>query len=100
MVGARVVRAALLYAAGGVRWCPARRSSWRQGVYFLNVEAQTHPSIEFYGFATGRTTRVAAVGKELFGGSRGLTATPDGRRILYARNDQTESDIMPVENFS
>lgn len=73
---------------------------WGRGVYFLNPEARPHLSIEFYSFADGRTTPVATIEKELFWSGPGLTATPDGRWILYAQNDQTESDIMLVENFS
>ena len=73
---------------------------WERGVYFLNPEARPHLSIEFYSFADGRTTRVATVEKEFFWGGPGLTATADGRSVLYALNDQTESDIMLVENFS
>lgn len=73
---------------------------WEQGVYFLNPEARPHLSIEFYSFATERTSRVITFEKEMFWSGPGLTATADGRWILYAQNDQTESDIMLVENFS
>ena len=73
---------------------------WERGVYFVNPGSRPHPSIEFYDFATGRTTRVGTVEKELYGGGPNLAATPDGRWILYVQVDQTESDIMLVENFS
>jgi Tol biopolymer transport system component len=73
---------------------------WEQGVYFLNPEARPHLSIEFYSFATERTSRVSTFEKEMFWSGPGLTATADGRWILYAQNDQTEGDIMLVENFS
>lgn len=73
---------------------------WERGIYFINSETHPYPSIEVYSFATGRTARVATIEKEPFGTCPGLTATADGRWILYAQNDQTEGDIMLVENFS
>ncbi|HWS87537.1 MAG TPA: protein kinase [Pyrinomonadaceae bacterium] len=73
---------------------------WEQGVYFVNAETHPYTSVEFYSFATGGTKRVATIEKELFGSGPALAATADGRWILYAQNDQTESDIMLAENFS
>ncbi|HWS88317.1 MAG TPA: protein kinase [Pyrinomonadaceae bacterium] len=73
---------------------------WEQGVYFANPEAPLRPSIEFYSFNTERTTRVATIEKALFWSGPSLAATADGRWILYVQTDQTESDIMLVENFS
>jgi dipeptidyl aminopeptidase/acylaminoacyl peptidase len=80
-----------------------RQGAWAmcdQGVYFVNPEARPRPSIELYDFATGRTARVGAIERELFGSGPNLAATADGRWILYVQLDQTESDIMLVENFS
>lgn len=71
---------------------------WERGVYFVNSEAR--PSIEFYDYPTGRTARVATVEKGLYWSGPSLAATADGRQILYVQVDQTESDIMLVENFS
>jgi hypothetical protein len=73
---------------------------WEQGVYFLNPEAHLPPSLEFYSFATGRTARVATIEKGVFWSGPNLVATADGRWLLYVHTDQTESDIMLVENFS
>ena len=73
---------------------------WEGGVYFVDPEARTRRSIECYSFATGRTTRVATIEKELYWIAASLAATSDGRWILYVQVDQTESDIVLVENFS
>jgi Tol biopolymer transport system component/predicted Ser/Thr protein kinase len=73
---------------------------WEQGIYFVNPDARPHLSVEFYSFATHRTTRVAPIAKELFWGAPNLATTGDGRWILYVQVDQTESDIILVENFS
>ena len=69
-------------------------------MYFVNPEARPRPPIEFYSFATERTTRVITIEKELVWSGPSLTATADGQWILCAQNDLTESDIMLVENFS
>jgi hypothetical protein len=36
---------------------------------------------------------------EIFWNGPGLSATADGRLILFVPNDQTENDIMLVESF-
>ena len=73
---------------------------WERGVYFVSPESRPRPSIELYDFATGRTARVGTIEKELYGSGPNLATTADGCWILYVQLDQTESDIMLVENFS
>jgi hypothetical protein len=52
--------------------------------------------LEFYDFATRRSNIVVrALGRV----DVGLTATPDGRTILYSRVDASVDDLMLVENF-
>ena len=46
------------------------------------------------------STQKEAIGKELLRSAPCLSATADGRWILYVQVDQTESDIMLVGNFS
>ena len=70
-----------------------------EGIYFLNAEAKPRFAIEFYRFATRRATRVFVPEKEPLFGDPGMAVSPDGRWILYAQMDQTQSDIMLVENF-
>jgi hypothetical protein len=79
------------------------------GIYFVTAENPTRPVIEFFDFATGKATEVAALEKPipLFGRlpsgvtefNAGLAVSPDGRWILYTQLDQGGSDIMLVENF-
>ena len=73
---------------------------WEQGIYFVNPEVPSHPSIEFYSFAAERTTRVTTIEKGLYWDGPSFAVTSDGRWILYAQIDQAESDIVLVENFS
>ncbi|MGH9835675.1 MAG: protein kinase domain-containing protein [Blastocatellia bacterium] len=70
-----------------------------QGIYFLNPKATPHMTIEFFSFATARRTQFAVVEREFPLGTPGFAVSPDGRWILLALTDQSESDIMLMENF-
>jgi len=69
------------------------------GIYFVNTKARPLPTIEFFNFATGRTTQIAAIEKDLELVIPSLAISPDGRKILYVQVDRRESDIMLMENF-
>jgi serine/threonine protein kinase len=69
------------------------------GIYFINPKATPLPTIEFLDFATGHTKRVAAIEKEFQLTHPSLAVSPDGRWLLYAKEEILESDIMLVENF-
>jgi Tol biopolymer transport system component/DNA-binding winged helix-turn-helix (wHTH) protein len=82
-----------------------RAGYWRywtvteQGIYFATAEMPARPLLEFFSFATGKVTLVAALEKQIQSGIWGLTVSPDGRSILYTQYDQRGSDIMLMENF-
>jgi Tol biopolymer transport system component len=79
-----------------------RQGYWavlEQGLYFLNPTASPHTTIEFFSFATARRTQLAVIEKELFWGAPGFAVSPDGRWMLLSMSDQSESDIMLMENF-
>jgi len=46
-----------------------------------------------------RTQTLATLGTGLVVGPRGLTVSPDGRWILFTKEDLALSDIMLIENF-
>jgi len=69
------------------------------GIYFVNTKARPLPTIEFFNFATGRTTQIAAIEKDLELVIPSLAISPDGRKVLYVQVDRRESDIMLMENF-
>ena len=69
------------------------------GIYFANLKATPYPTIDFFNFSTGRSTRVAVIEKQLQLVSPSLAASPDGRWLLHAKVDSFESDIMLIENF-
>jgi hypothetical protein len=66
-----------------------------QGIYYID-----HPAgearLQFLDFATGKPTTVT---RNLGDVAFGLTASPDGRTILYTRRDSSVDDLMLVENF-
>jgi len=69
------------------------------GIYFVNVEVKSHPTIQFFSFATGRLTQIATMDKGAVVLGPGFAVSPDGRWILYAQVDQSGGDITLVENF-
>jgi len=69
------------------------------GIYFVNPKTTPHPTIDFFNFATGRTSKVATIEKEVQLTSPSLAVSPDGRSLLYVQVDSFESDIVLAENF-
>jgi Tol biopolymer transport system component len=79
-------------------------SAWtvvEEGIYFLTAEQRDRPAIEFFSFAKGAVTEVAALGKPFkpWTNPEGLSVSPDGRWILYTQEDRADMDLMLVENF-
>jgi hypothetical protein len=66
-----------------------------QGIFFV---ARANPgkrqSIRFYRFSTGQIHAITDPAKPIFAG---LTASADGRSILYSQVDRNESDLMLVD---
>ncbi|MDA2925417.1 serine/threonine-protein kinase, partial [Acidobacteria bacterium AH-259-L09] len=83
----------VLQQRSGVLWAVTD-----QGLCFINREVTPGPAIEFFSFATARTSQLRVFPKEARF-YKGFSVSPDGRWILYAQYDQRESDIMMVENF-
>jgi serine/threonine protein kinase len=66
-----------------------------QGIYYIDrFEGETR--LQFLSFATRKSTTVA---RNLGDVSSGLTATPDGKTILFTRLDSSADDLMLVEGF-
>jgi hypothetical protein len=72
----------------------ARWAVMPDGIYF---SPQDNPrSICFYDFASKRTREIFRADKDL---AEGLSISPDGRYMLYSQDDESNSDIMLVNNF-
>jgi hypothetical protein len=65
------------------------------GIYYLDQPAG-EVRLQYFDFASGQSTTVARGLGEI---GYGLTASPDGRTILYSRVDASVDDLMLVENF-
>jgi len=52
--------------------------------------------LRFFDFAAGTSRDVADLGAGI---GQGLTASPDGRTVLFSRIDSSINDLMMVENF-
>jgi dipeptidyl aminopeptidase/acylaminoacyl peptidase len=66
-----------------------------KGIYYID-RTDGGTRLQYLDFTTGRFTTVA---NNLGDVSAGLTATRDGRTILYTRVDSSADDLMLVENF-
>ncbi len=67
------------------------------GVYYTNFAQQIPHHIKFYDFITGQTRKIAAVSKSPLNYYANLTVSVDGKRILYARQDQINASIIFAE---
>ena len=71
------------------------KPSGQRGVYYLD-KPSGETRLQYFDFATRRPTTVA---RNLGNAASMLTASPDGRTILYGRMDSSVDDLMLVENF-
>ena len=67
-----------------------------RGIYYTD-QPSGETRLEYFDFATRKSTTVAGNLGNVFLAS--LTASADGRAILYARVDSSVDDLMRVENF-
>ncbi len=67
-----------------------------RGIYYVD-RVSGEARLQFLDFATARSTTIARNLGEVANG--GLTASPDGRTILYTKRDSSVDDLMLVENF-
>lgn len=95
-----------LSLAGGEESLILQQGTWanwaliEQGICFLNPRALPQPTIEFFSFATSKVTLLSRLERDrAFGGSPRLAVSADGKWILYGQVDQSDNDIMLVENF-
>lgn len=95
-VGTEGVGEQPLAALGGA----GERRSWfvaADGVYFVSNAAQPPYFVQFFDFESGLVRNVVEIEKQPLLYYSGLAVAPDKSVILYAREDQTEADIMLAE---
>jgi Tol biopolymer transport system component len=69
-----------------------------RGIFYLSRDEPPW-TVSFYEFATKRITPALTIPNKPIVGTPGLTASPDGRSILYSQVDRQGSDVMLLENF-
>jgi hypothetical protein len=74
------------------QWC-----LWND--YIVYIHDGPEPWIEMADMATGTTTRILELERTSVFYRSSITASPDGRWILFARLDRAGSDLVLVENF-
>mgnify|MGYP001579546272 CR=1 FL=1 len=71
------------------------------GIFFFDLTATPGPAIQLFDPTTRRLARVAQLpaGTTIRTPENYLAVSSDARSILYAQVDQTESDILMLDNF-
>ena len=67
-----------------------------KGIYFINSQTSAPATVAFFEFATNKIFPIWALTNRPF---VGLSVSADGKSILYAQNEYSQSDIMLVKNF-
>ena len=65
------------------------------GLYFIDPSGKGEARLEFFDFNTRMRIPIGSVEKSAFG----LALAPDGKSLLYSRNESEDSDIMLVKDF-
>jgi Tol biopolymer transport system component len=70
------------------------------GIYYLNTENETRPSVDFFRFATHRSERTLELPMSPSGDlAANLAVSPNRRTLLTCFSDPPSSEIFMVENF-
>lgn len=70
-----------------------------KGIYYIRSDGKAQFRIEFIDLVTRKTRLVTTLEKLPTPWVNGFAVSADGRWLVYSQLDQSNSDIMVVENF-
>ena len=70
------------------------------GIYYIELlHGDADPVVQYYSFATGKTTTITHMEKDMDFGKPDLAISPDGKWLIWGQMDVLSYDIGLLDNF-